>query len=708
MLAVYKREFKSFFQNVIGWIFIAAMVFIASLYFRVYNLSGGYSDIRYIFINLLMIMVFAIPVLVMRSLPEERKNKIDQLTLTSPVTIGKIVTGKYLAMVSVLGITTLVLGSFIFLIMGYTTVDWPINGLAMLGFFLYGAASIAVCLLITSFTESQVLAAIVCIIISFVIYMIAGIQYLLEATENSIMILVAKGLGIFNFTNRFDTFLNGVLDAKSIVYFISVIVVCIFLTTQVIQKRRFTASVKNISMQAFSISMIVIVLAVAIVGNLAFGALPTKYTEIDATSQKLYTLTDATKDLVAQVNEPLKIYVYVSDTNKDETIDRILQEYVELNKNISVEYKDPSVAPKFYEKYTSESPVENSLFMEMADKTRYINSNDMYIQDYSYNENTGSYDTTYSYDIEGQITSGISYMLYGNSVTIYNITGHDEASLEDGYKDAIKKANYAVEDLSLLGNDIPEDCQIVLINAPMSDYSSDDADKLIEFFDNGGTAIITLEIVDNVAEEMPNFSRILDYFGISVADGLVVDMKAYAQSPFFIIPDIYSDDITNGVYGRKNVWMPYAKSLITSDDDENVTISTILASSSDSYNKTDLENANSYDKEDGDEDGPFSVAVKAVKTDGGQALVIGSPYLFSDTVDQATANASSTMFMNMVNGSITEEETMAAVVPARSMDSETFIISSLAGFVIFLVLMIVVPFVLIIIGLVVWLRRRKK
>lgn len=708
MFAVYKREFKSFFQNVIGWIFIAAMVFVASLYFRVYNLSGGYSDIRYILINLLMIMVFAIPVLTMRSLPEERKNKIDQLTLTSPVTIGKIVTGKYLAMVSVLGITTLVIGSFLFLIAGYTTVEWGINGLALLGFFLYGCASIAVCLFISSFTESQVLSAIVSIIISFVIYMIAGIQYLLEATENSIIIWVAKGLGIMNFTDRFDTFLNGVLDVKSIIYFLSVIIVYIFLTTQVIQKRRFTASVKNISLQAFSLSMIVVVMAVAIFGNLAIKALPVKYTEVDVTSQKLYTLTDATKELVAQVNEPLKIYVYVSDSNKDTTIDRILQEYADLNKNITIEYKDPSKAPKFYEKFTSESPVENSLFLETATKTKYINSNDMYIQDYAYNENTGSYDTTTSYDIEGQITSGISYMLYGNSVTIYNITGHDEASLEDGYLDAIAKANYAVEDLSLIGKDIPEDCQVILINAPMSDYSSDDADKIIEFLDNGGTVIITLEVIDNVKDDMPNFSRILDYFGVSVADGLIVDMNAYAQSPFFILPEVYSDDITSGVYGRKNVWMPYAKALIVDNENENVTTTTLLASSSSSYNKHDLENSTSYEQEEGDDNGPFSVAVKANKTDGGNGYIVGSPFLFADTVDQATANASSTMFMNMVNSSVTEEETMTAVVPARNMDSSTFIISSMAGLIIFLVVMFVVPLVLIITGLVIWLRRRKK
>jgi len=706
MLAVFKREFKSFFQNVIGWVFIAAMVFVAALYFRVYNLSGGYSDIRYVFINLLMIMVFAIPVLVMRSLPEERKNKIDQLTLTSPISIGKLVTGKYLAMISVLGITTLAIGSFIVFIAAYTNIDWGINLLAMLGFFLYGCASIAVCLFVTSFTESQVLAAITSIVLSFIIYMISGIQYLLNATENNILGFISKCIGILNFSDKFDTNLNGVFDIKGVVYFVSVIIVFLFLTTQVIQKRRFTTSVKNISLQAFSVSMIAIVIAVAVLGNLAFASLPTKYTEFDVTKQRLFTLSDATKELVKTINDPVKIYAYVAENSKDATIDRILQEYRELNKNISIEYVDPQMSPKFYQKYTDSTPSLNSLFMETGTKSKYVDANDMFLSDYSYNEESGSYDTVVSYDIEGRITAGLSYLIYGTSGVIYNLTGHDEQGLDAGYMDAINKANLDVEDIALISQDIPDDCQLILINAPRSDFSSDDADKIIKYVDNGGAIMISLDVSDDLANRMPNFKKLLDYFDVEVHDGLVVDQANSYQDPFYILPNVSSNEITDGVYGRKNVWMPYAKAM-TSDGDD-VVITPILKSSDVSYNKVDVENAKTYDKIDGDEDGPFYVALLSTKNDKGKAYIVGSPFLFSDTVDQATSNASATIFMNIVNGNITEDTTFTAVVPARNMDSEPFIISNFAGIIIFLVVMIVIPFVLIIIGLVIWLKRRKK
>ena len=101
MWAIFKREFKNFFQNVIGWVFIASMVFVSALYFNAYNINAGMSDILYVLVRLLMIMIFSLPVLSMRILSEEKKNKTDQLTLTAPISVGKIIIGKYLVLVVV-------------------------------------------------------------------------------------------------------------------------------------------------------------------------------------------------------------------------------------------------------------------------------------------------------------------------------------------------------------------------------------------------------------------------------------------------------------------------------------------------------------------------------------------------------------------------------------------------------------------------------
>lgn len=714
MCAIFKREFKNFFQNVIGWVFIAAMIFIASLYFRAYNIIGAQPDIRLVLVNLLMIMIFAIPVLSMRILTEDKKNKVDQLTLTSPASIGKIVAGKYLSMLAVLGITTVAIGAFLLLIAKYTTIDWGINGVALFGFLLYGGACIAICLFVSSFTESQVIAAIVSIVSMFIVYLMSGIQYLFEGTENKVFAFIGNVINVLNLNERYEILLGGILDIKVIIYFISVILVFLFLTTQVIQKRRFTVSVKNMSMQAFSISMIVIVLAIAVFGNYAISLLPQKYTEFDITSNRLYSLCDVTKETVAEISSPVKIYVYIDEDSKDETVDKILSKYVELNNNISVEYVDPNKSPKFYEKYTDKSPsYKNCLFMEMNDRTKYIDYESMYVSDYVFDDSIGQYTETVSYDIEGQITSGLDYLASGRSpVSIVGITGHDENAISQGYLDAIAKANYEYEELTLLGNEIPTDCKLLFINAPATDFSSDDADKVIAYLENGGQVIITLGIVDNIPEKMPNFNKILSYFEITTSNGLIVDTESFSQSPFFIIPKVSSNIVTEGVYDKKPVWMPYAKPLYTNEESSEVSAVAFLTTTDGAFNKTNLESDIDYNYNEGDPVGPFDVGMTVTKGDSdgslGRAYVLASPFIFSDEVDEMASNSSVTMFMNIANSCAGGDASSAKVVPTKSMDAEAFIIDNAGGVLIFIVLMLVVPLALLITGFVIWTKRRKK
>lgn len=101
MFAVLKREFRSYFQNVIGWLFVAALMALFGLYFYVYNLRQGYPYLYYTLSAITIIFMIAVPILTMRSFAEDRKNKTDQLMLTAPVPVAKVVLGKYLAMLAV-------------------------------------------------------------------------------------------------------------------------------------------------------------------------------------------------------------------------------------------------------------------------------------------------------------------------------------------------------------------------------------------------------------------------------------------------------------------------------------------------------------------------------------------------------------------------------------------------------------------------------
>ena len=708
MIAIFKREFKNFFQNVMGWVFIAAMVFIAALYFDAYNIGAGRCDIINVLISLVMIFAFAIPVLTMRILSEERKNKTDQLVLTAPVKVGSIVFGKFLAVMSVMLITTLAIGGFLLLIAKYAEIEWCVNFVAMFGFFLYGCACIALCMFVSAFTESQVIAAILGIVAMFFVYIAEGIEQLLIGRGNKLLEVIAKGINVFDYSERFDVFLSGILDVKAVLYFISMIVVFLFLTTSVISRRRYTYSLKNIGFVIFRVAVPVVVIAIAVAANILVLKVPSQYTEMDVTKNKLYSLSDETKQFLDGFDENVKIYVYASENSKDEAIDRILSNYVNYCDNILVEYKDPNVSPKFYTNFTDETPTYNSVFMESSDNKKFIDYNDMFVQDYGYDE-YGNMSQSVSLDVEGKITSGLNYLENGVSAKIYVLNGHNEAPLEEGYFNVLNKNNIQVDDISLITEDIPEDCELLLINGPTDDLSKADADKIIEFLKQGGNVIITLGLVDDVDTTMPNFSRVLKYFELSVDNGLIVDDKMCFQTPYYIVADVLNNVITQDVYDQKYVLMPYAKGITYNESSENVFVTTFLTSSGYSYEKLNLNDINDYMYSEGDPEGPFNMGLVAKCGDNeGTAYVFATSLIFSDVTDEITSNSSVTIFMNVVGESIDTDSAGMVVVPVRKISTQPFMITEQIGITIFMILWIVVPAALLVIGFIIWFRRRRK
>lgn len=110
MMAIYKRELKSFFHSFVGWLFLAATLFMMGIYFTVYNIMSGYPTISYVLQSIVFLFILTIPILTMRVLSEDRKYRTDQLILTAPVSVGRIVLGKYLALVTVLAIPAVIIG----------------------------------------------------------------------------------------------------------------------------------------------------------------------------------------------------------------------------------------------------------------------------------------------------------------------------------------------------------------------------------------------------------------------------------------------------------------------------------------------------------------------------------------------------------------------------------------------------------------------
>ena len=709
MIAIYKRELKAFFQSVIGWLFIAATLFLAGIYFYAINIVSGYTSVAYTVNNALFIYLFTVPILTMRILTEEKKQKIDQLTFTAPISIGKIVIGKYLAMATILLIPVAVICTYPLVMSAFGTVAMLENYIAVLGYFLYGLASIALCLLFSSFTESQVISAIISFAVMFITYMMSAITNMLTQNENQVAIFFAKILGCIDFSSRFDNMLNGILDIKSIFYFVTFIILCLFLTTQSIQKRRYSISVKNLSVGAYSLGMVAVITAVTVFANLMVCALPVKYTEIDCTSNKLFSISDTTKDFLDQLDEDVTIYVLNSEDNCDEVVDRTLEKYEDLSDHITVEYKDPQKNPTFYKQYTDSTSLSyNSLIVVGSKRSTVVDYSDLYATEINYS--TYSEDTV-GYDGEGQITSAINYVCLDSTPKGYMTSGHDEYGLDDGFETLIKKQNVEMEEINLIQSDIPEDAEFLLILAPQSDFTEAEADKVIDYCMAGGQILITIPMVDKLDEEMPNFQKILDAYNVTIEDGIIVenDYNYYYNTQLYLLPEVCNSYLNEGVYGNKYVFAPYAKGIIVEENDDINNIS-LLTTSDSSYSKMGLDDLQTLEKSMADEDGPFDIGVYITREFGENesiCFIFGSPNMMTDEADSMVVNANSTVFMNCINECI-DTEVGTVSVPVKSYSTESIVVSASAARLISALYIFLIPIGMFAAGIVVWILRRRK
>ena len=308
MSAIYKRELKSYFHSFIGLLFIGVSLFFVGLYFTVYNVTYGSPYFSYAVSSVIFVFLISVPVLTMRILAEERHNKTDQLILTAPVSVGKIVLGKYLALLTIFAIPTVIISVYPLILSSYGSVPLTEAYLAILGYFLYGAACLAIGVLVSALTESQVIAAVLTFGVLFLGYMMSSICSLISSTGNAL----TRILGLYDMSTPFSMLLNGTLDMASVVYFISLIAIALFLATQVIQKRRYSVSVKHFSLGAYSTVTIAIFAVVVVFVNLIVGQLPASITSIDVTSNKLYSITAQTKEFLDTLKEDITLYVLVN------------------------------------------------------------------------------------------------------------------------------------------------------------------------------------------------------------------------------------------------------------------------------------------------------------------------------------------------------------------------------------------------------------
>lgn len=707
MTAILKREFRAYFQTITGWLYIAVVLAVFSLYYVANNLSYGAPQVYYSISGVSFIFLIPVAVLTMRSLSEDRRTKTDQLILTAPVSVGKIVLAKYLAMVLIHGIV--IVGMTIMTLFLDTLGDAPTkqNLIAVFGFALYGMTCISVGLFISSLTESQIISAVMTFGALFVGYMMSGITQLISFSGN----LLTKILGCYDLRTPLNSFFDGCFSLGGVVYYLSVSLLFIFLTTQSIQKRRWQMTRNRLSTGVFSTGFIAVGIAAALVVNLIVSELPSSITSIDLTSSKLYSLTQDTKEYLKTLDKDITIYVIASEDSVDSTVSETLKRYRDASDRITVEYKDPAQSPTFYQQYTDSSVSSGSLIVVCDDHSRVIDYNDLFESDFDYQTYTS---TVTGYDGEGQITSALQYVTSDSMPKIYQVQGHGETSLSGNFSKAIEKANLSSTTLNLMDIDeVPEDARCLIINAPASDFSEDDANKVINYLNNGGNLLVLTN--SEVNEELPNFESILSNYGITTQRGMIAesDPAMYYQNPFYLLPDVAGSLYTSGTSGAY-IFAPYAQGVTVPEDTDEIIYTELLSTSDNAVLKADVQNAASYEYEDGDTQGRFALGAAAEKTIDDETVsvmvVYTSAVMFTDSADQMVSGNNAALFSSTL-GQLAEsddESTVSVVIPVKEYNVSMLTVAASTQIMLGLSFVILVPLILAVAGVLIWLKRRKQ
>ena len=433
----------------------------------------------------------------------------------------------------------------------------------------------------------------------------------------------------------------------------------------------------------YSTAILAAAIVLAVLLNLLVGALPKKYTEFDLSEAKMYTLGDSSKKLVQSLDQDVTVYYLCETGSEDAILTKLLDHYADESSHFRWEQKDPAIYPTFAAQYGASDVSTGSLIVVSGENNVVLDAADLYEYDYSDYYTTGSANVTFGG--EKQITSAIYKLTAAEETYVYYTTNHGEQALTSSLTEALEAQNITAQPLDLLTSTIPDDCDLLIINDPTSDFASDglvdEISQLQTYLENGGRVLLTT----NGYDETPNLDAVMAQFGLAREAGLVVE-----------------GDSSHALYGYPYSLFPDYGTTVTETD--GVTAESLLNTSEDAYSKLNFDTSSTTAKEDGDTDGPFSLAVWARKDDtGAEVIWIGCPNMDNEQLYQSIPGN-----LTFLQGCAASMVGQDILIDTKALEASPITIPASTATTLGLVFVFVLPAAVLIAGAVVVLLRRRK
>lgn len=479
---------------------------------------------------------------------------------------------------------------------------------------------------------------------------------------------------------------------------------------------------------SYSVGMTVLVIAIAIVFNLVVGQIPEAYRNIDVSSTKIYDISDTTKDLLKDLNDEIDMKVFAVKEDTDDRITTFISKYSALSSKLKVEWIDPVLHPSAL---TENDATENTIQVscEATGKSTTVSFTDILVPDYSAYYTGGS--SSYSeFDGEGQLSSAVNYVTSDVEKKIYQVTGHGEDSLSTTITELMSKNNYTLEELNLLMQDaIPDDCDLLIMDAPSKDLSEDEVKLLTNYLTSGGKLMCLLG--DTSLTDLPNLAGLLKTYGIEGVDGYIADpARCYQNQPYYIFPELnVSGDLATGISSQMVLLMNAHGLTATDPERDTITTSSFMSTSENGYAVTETDQQQgTYDlgvvatetikTEDDSEDAASDTDVSDESTDDTDStsdssdaeslksrltVISASSLIDQQITDAFTQLENTTVFMNAVTANFDGVKNLS--IEAKSLGTEYNTVQHAGLF--SLLVVFGIPAVVLIGGFAVWYRRRK-
>ena len=457
----------------------------------------------------------------------------------------------------------------------------------------------------------------------------------------------------------------------------------------------------------YSTAILAAAIVLAVLVNLLVGAIPSKYTELDLSEAKMYTLSDSSRKLVQGMDQDVTIYYLCETGSEDAILTKLLDHYAEESSHLRWEQKDPVLYPNFAAQYGASDAAAGSLIVVSGDDSVVLDAADLYEYDYSDYSTTGSANVTFGG--EKQITSAIYKLTAAEESHVYYTTNHGEQAPTSSLTEALEAQNLDLQPLDLLTSTIPDDCSLLIINAPASDFASDglvdEISQLQAYLENGGKVLLTT----SAFVDTPNLDAVMAQFGLAREPGLVVEGDAghalYGY-PYSLFPDYGTTEEStalNGVNKGSHVMLSVAQGITVTETD-GVAAEPLLNTSEDSYSKADLDENSSSEKGAGDVDGPFSLAVWARNdSTGAEVIWIGCPNMDNEQLYQSVPG--NLTFLQGCAASMVGQEIL---IDTKALEAEPITVAASSAMTLGMVFVFLLPTAVLIVGAAVVLLRRRR